>query len=668
MGVEEMRFAAAAALARGLGAEGEGRVDFAEMAMKCYERGREGEALEVVGGEAGGSLALLRRMLASSRCLSFAPRHLFALPLLPPPSPATLLSLGSAAMHALSGLGEGPPPQLVELIRSSIERALLADPYFLGAEVHAFGSAALGLGGACSDVDCCLLLPSHPTAHARDAQGRKRLKPLLVRMAHALRGGGMGEVQVVSEGRTPLLRLEMGGDGWGGGGRGGERGRGGEAGGEGTSGLMRSVCVELCVNNTNGLANFYLLSELLAVAPVLAPMIRFVRGWARGRALCGVVGTPSAYSWGLMAAYAAQRAGCLPLLAPDANAFAALLTAPPPPHSTPQEMRREGEVGCAERSEADATLAPPSGPPSAAAWTQLARSSLVVESNLEHALAAASVHSPSTSPLARSACSPPPNSSREGGEVLRRTLGQLLWHFFLTWASEFSYRQHVASLRQVGKRKAGVGWARRDATALMLEDPVETDRDLGRYVNQHALRSIRIEAARALIDISDSSNPRSPPASVHSTPLPPSAFGWIQEESDWRLSEHREVLGTARVSQLLPPPRAHQIRVEVVNGSDGVARMLAALDGRGVVAIDCEGEGLSRTGRVCLIQLAAEGTPVFLIDLLCHDAATAVRAIAPLLESSAVLKLAHDCRQDASALLHQHGIRLAHLFDTQACS
>ena len=31
-----------------------------------------------------------------------------------------------------------------------------------------------------------------------------------------------------------------------------------------------------------------------------------------------------------------------------------------------------------------------------------------------------------------------------------------------------------------------------------------------------------------------------------------------------------------------------------------------------------------------------------------------------------MLKVVHDCRRDADALLHQYGVRLAHVFDTQA--
>jgi len=43
-----------------------------------------------------------------------------------------------------------------------------------------------------------------------------------------------------------------------------------------------------------------------------------------------------------------------------------------------------------------------------------------------------------------------------------------------------------------------------------------------------------------------------------------------------------------------------------------------------------------------------------------------VEALAPLLESRAVAKVMHDCREDSAALFHQHGVRLQAVFDTQA--
>lgn len=43
-----------------------------------------------------------------------------------------------------------------------------------------------------------------------------------------------------------------------------------------------------------------------------------------------------------------------------------------------------------------------------------------------------------------------------------------------------------------------------------------------------------------------------------------------------------------------------------------------------------------------------------------------VQSLAPLLSDPSVLKVFHDCREDSSALYHQHGVSLDCVFDTQA--
>lgn len=83
------------------------------------------------------------------------------------------------------------------------------------------------------------------------------------------------------------------------------------------------------------------------------------------------------------------------------------------------------------------------------------------------------------------------------------------------------------------------------------------------------------------------------------------------------------------------------------------------------VGLDCEGVRLGRFGRLCLMQLAAPGGRFFMLDALRPGVA---EGMAPLLESSAVVKVLHDCREDSAALFHQHGILMRSVFDTQAVS
>ena len=215
-------------------------------------------------------------------------------------------------------------------MRRRLEAALRA--LWPEASVHLFGSAALGLAAGGSDVDVCVLLPSEPAAHCRDAAGRARLRPLLPRAAERLRAcDEVSGVQLVLGGRTPLVRFEydrvaMGGrsadgatmdgatmDGAAmegaameGVGPGGERAR---AAASAVVGSRRQQCtsVELCINNTDGLANTAVLRELLAsdaagTARPLPALTSAVRRWAKRRLLAGLPSTLNAYSWTLCVA------------------------------------------------------------------------------------------------------------------------------------------------------------------------------------------------------------------------------------------------------------------------------------------------------------------------------------------------------------------------------
>ena len=153
----------------------------------------------------------------------------------------------------------------------------------------------------------------------------------------------------------------------------------------------------------------------------------------------------------------------------------------------------------------------------------------------------------------------------------------------------------------------------------MLEDPVEIDRDMGKHISRPALHALRLEAARAVIEIAAGGAEAADGAGGAGGALAAAAggggdvppfggFAFLAAGGDWRLQEHGELLGTARVAALLPVPRAEEMDVRLVSDRSGCAQMMAALDGKAVIAIDCEGEALSRSGRLCLVQIAAEGT------------------------------------------------------------
>ncbi|PFH37372.1 3'-5' exonuclease domain-containing protein [Besnoitia besnoiti] len=85
---------------------------------------------------------------------------------------------------------------------------------------------------------------------------------------------------------------------------------------------------------------------------------------------------------------------------------------------------------------------------------------------------------------------------------------------------------------------------------------------------------------------------------------------------------------------------------------------------RQVVALDCEGVALGRFGRVCTVQLAT-ASHTLLLDAFKTGIVGENPKLKEILESPHIVKVCHDCREDASALFHQHGIRLRNVFDTQ---
>ncbi|KAF4716594.1 hypothetical protein FOZ62_026034, partial [Perkinsus olseni] len=119
--------------------------------------------------------------------------------------------------------------------------------------------------------------------------------------------------------------------------------------------------------------------------------------------------------------------------------------------------------------------------------------------------------------------------------------------------------------------------------------------------------------------------------------------------------------------KLLPPseePLPGKDETELREISAEKAREVAsALGKEEVIGVDCEGVMLGRFGQLCTIQIATERGDTFMFDA-CRDGVA--QALAPLLSDASVLKVFHDCREDSSALYHQHGITLECVFDTQA--
>lgn len=76
----------------------------------------------------------------------------------------------------------------------------------------------------------------------------------------------------------------------------------------------------------------------------------------------------------------------------------------------------------------------------------------------------------------------------------------------------------------------------------------------------------------------------------------------------------------------------------------------------GRIGLDCEGCRLSRTGKLCLVQMLVGGT-CYMFDMLSISQGVfdELRAV---LQAASITKIMHDCRQDSAALSSQHNITL----------
>uniref|UniRef100_A0A0G4I031 3'-5' exonuclease domain-containing protein n=1 Tax=Chromera velia CCMP2878 TaxID=1169474 RepID=A0A0G4I031_9ALVE len=104
-----------------------------------------------------------------------------------------------------------------------------------------------------------------------------------------------------------------------------------------------------------------------------------------------------------------------------------------------------------------------------------------------------------------------------------------------------------------------------------------------------------------------------------------------------------------------------QKQIHFIEKADQLKEHLPSLLRSPRVAVDCEGVALGRYGKLCLVQLSSLDS-LFIIDALKRET---VEALAPLLMSEKVLKIAHDCREDNAALFHQFGFSMKNVFDCQ---
>ena len=104
--------------------------------------------------------------------------------------------------------------------------------------------------------------------------------------------------------------------------------------------------------------------------------------------------------------------------------------------------------------------------------------------------------------------------------------------------------------------------------------------------------------------------------------------------------------------------------VTLVNTAEGLQDACEALKGKSPIVIDLEGSNLGRRGSVTMLQVAGSPEQVYCFDVM-QMGDFAFQMLKPLLEDISIVKLCYDCRCDADALLHLHGIYLRGVYDLQ---
>lgn len=100
--------------------------------------------------------------------------------------------------------------------------------------------------------------------------------------------------------------------------------------------------------------------------------------------------------------------------------------------------------------------------------------------------------------------------------------------------------------------------------------------------------------------------------------------------------------------------------LEWVADFDGVARLAAAIEAAGIVAIDTESNSFhAYFERVCLVQLATPDHD-YLLDPLAVDPAP----LSPVLGDRRIIKVFHAAENDVTALKRDFGLAIANLHDT----
>lgn len=161
---------------------------------------------------------------------------------------------------------------------------------------------------------------------------------------------------------------------------------------------------------------------------------------------------------------------------------------------------------------------------------------------------------------------------------------------------------------------------------------------------------------------------------VERQPSPPSGRpGSIQQRlknhilkavADNSAQDHRERMSSNRDH---PQDMQEMLRaVRIITRTKDCEATVRRLLGLSAVALDAEGVNVGPKGPVTLLQLGTATGEVYIFDVQSTPQLINEGKLREVLESAAVVKVMHDCRNDSVALHQQFGVQLRNVFDTQA--
>lgn len=151
---------------------------------------------------------------------------------------------------------------------------------------------------------------------------------------------------------------------------------------------------------------------------------------------------------------------------------------------------------------------------------------------------------------------------------------------------------------------------------------------------------------------------------------PAADISTFKEEKDSKLS-------LSAVSEVDSPPvdpvifpQYQRTGKTLVSSMEILEEFKILVERKPVLAADFEGVDLSRLGRLTVVSIGVQvwsGVQVFIFNMLTDNTAlihAQNSVLKGLLESTAVVKIIHDCRQDSDALKAQFTTSLTNVFDT----